>query len=208
MTFTAGQTLTAAVLNSNPSTFSGCLNNIDNTNVGAAGFYASQILPTNGTQATFGGSQLYTFPNGVAAGGPVSGTTGNFSAGVSGTTGTFSSTVSNAGSTSTGAIKQTSGTTYTLPYDANSTAGSTNTHIEHGSLATGANVGGSSCAASTNFSKAFTSAPDLVYGFIASPGGSAATGIFTQSRSASAFTGCVAATSAGSFTFSWMAIGE
>jgi len=40
--------------------------NITYANIGSAGIYASQIIPTNGTQATFGGSQTYTFPAGIA----------------------------------------------------------------------------------------------------------------------------------------------
>jgi len=69
MTFTTGQTLTAAVLNSNPVTFSGCFSNIDYTNIGAAGIFASQMMPTNSSQATFGGGQNYTFTNNLTVGG-------------------------------------------------------------------------------------------------------------------------------------------
>lgn len=36
---------------------------IDNTNIGAAGIFASQIKPTTGPQAVFGGALGYTFPN-------------------------------------------------------------------------------------------------------------------------------------------------
>lgn len=252
LTFTTGQTLTAPVLNSNPTTFSGCFNNIDYTNIGSAGIFASQMMPTNssqstfgggqnytfpnnltvggtltaaivgglypssmvpttGAQATFGGSQLYTFPNGVAAGGPVSGTAGSFS--VSASAPTITSTTDNTTTVnatnvnSTGPHRQTvSGTTYTLPYDAMSTAGSTNTHIEHGSLTTGGFGGGASCATSQNFVKPFTAAPDLFYTFNTSPSGTS--GMFTQSKSASAFTACAQSSGAGSFPFSWLAIGE
>jgi hypothetical protein len=76
MTFTTGQTLTAPVLNSNPTTFSGCFNNIDNTNIGAAGLYPSQLLPTNSSQATFGGSQNYTFPANLTVNGTLTATGG------------------------------------------------------------------------------------------------------------------------------------
>lgn len=39
------------------------VNNIDNTNIGAAGLYASNLIPTNASQATFGGTPgvQYTF---------------------------------------------------------------------------------------------------------------------------------------------------
>lgn len=60
-TFVTGETLTAAILNSNPTTFSGCFNTIDNTNIGSAGLYASQLKPTSLSNAQFGGNQTYTF---------------------------------------------------------------------------------------------------------------------------------------------------
>jgi hypothetical protein len=218
MTFTTGQTLTAAVLNSNPTTFSGCFNNLDSTNIGAAGLYASGLLPTNSSQATFGGSQLYTFPNGVAAGGPVTGTTGTFSAGVSGTTGAFSSgvsgttgafssTVSNAGSTSTGAVQQTvSGTTYTAPYDAQSTAGGTSTHLERGELTTSAFSSGFACA-THSFAKAYTANP-IVTGLIS--GNSATQFLYLNSKSTTSFQLCVfeSGASGGTALLEWISLGE
>lgn len=66
-TFITGEVLTASILNSNPVTFSGCLNNIDNTNLGSAGIYASQIKPTNSSQATFGNSISYVFQGGLTS---------------------------------------------------------------------------------------------------------------------------------------------
>lgn len=65
--FQTGQVLTASNLNANPANFVSCVNNIDNTNIGTAGLYASQIVPTNSSQATFGGSQAYTFPSGLSS---------------------------------------------------------------------------------------------------------------------------------------------
>jgi hypothetical protein len=66
--FSNGSTINAAPFNSNFSALQTCGNNLDNSQVGSAGFYASNLKPTNGTQATFGGSQVYTFPSGVVAG--------------------------------------------------------------------------------------------------------------------------------------------
>jgi hypothetical protein len=302
MTFTTGQTLTAAVLNSNPTTFSGCFNNIDAVNIGAVGLYASNLNPTNatqatfgsgqsytfangltvtgafnasiyaseinpttGAQATFGGSQLFTFPNGVAAGGPVSGTTGTFSGalgggattvtsltssgpvsgtngsfsgtlgagattvgslassgavsgttgtfsgGVSGTTGTFSGAETNAGLTSTGAVKQTvGGTTYTIPYVAQSTSGSTNTHIEHGIVTTGTFSAGFACAPSTTFAKAFSGNPTIVGTLASGAGAASGLSVYVGSASSTAMTLC-AGESGGSGagpSINWVAVGE
>jgi hypothetical protein len=62
-TFITGETLTAANMNANPIAQLNCTSNLDHNNVGAAGFYASQIIPTTTGQATFGGTQPYAFPN-------------------------------------------------------------------------------------------------------------------------------------------------
>jgi hypothetical protein len=70
-----GETLTAANLNAPLTTLLSCIGNIDFANVGANGFYASQIIPTNGAQATFGGVQTYTFPAAITL--PVGATIGN-----------------------------------------------------------------------------------------------------------------------------------
>jgi len=51
---------------------------IDNTNIGVAGIYASQIVPSSIAQATFGGTSNYTFPAGIIA------TAGTFSGVVTG----------------------------------------------------------------------------------------------------------------------------
>lgn len=59
--FVTGETLTAVILNANPLQWINCFANIDNTNIGAAGIYASQIIPTSTGQATFGGAQPYKF---------------------------------------------------------------------------------------------------------------------------------------------------
>lgn len=61
--YTTGETLTSAVLNANPTQFNTCFASIDHLNIGPAGIYASQIIPTTAAQATFGGSQVYTFPS-------------------------------------------------------------------------------------------------------------------------------------------------
>jgi hypothetical protein len=100
--FVNGVTIIAAPFNADFSSLQTCGNNIDNGNIGSAGLFASNLLPTNVTQATFGGSSLYTFPAGVAAGGPRSATTGTFSGALGGTTGTFSGVVTANNLTSLG----------------------------------------------------------------------------------------------------------
>jgi hypothetical protein len=70
-TFTTGLTLTQTNLNANPTAFSNCFANIDYSNIGSAGIYALDLIPTNSSQATFGGSQTYIFPVGVTATGTV-----------------------------------------------------------------------------------------------------------------------------------------
>lgn len=291
-TFITGETLTASVLNSNPVTFSGCFNNIDNTNIGSAGLYASNLNPTTLSNAQFGGNQTYTFGAPTSASVPlriggVSGQTADLldlEATVGGTildnvnkngtitasTGAntaFSSQVSdgvptllfnsNSGSnqtslgvntgsgypffslaqlTSGGAFQKwllgidssgnlqvpsggvtavgvsqykPSSTAYTLPYDANSTSGSGNTHYEHGSLTTAAFSGGFACASSTSFQHSFTANPDLVYTLIGFAGTTPIT-MYTNTRSTSAFQACAfeSGANSGTVTFSWLAVGE
>lgn len=65
--FQTGQIPTATQWNANPAAFVAGFANIDNTNIGAAGLYASQVKPTGTGTATFGGSTAYTFPNGAQA---------------------------------------------------------------------------------------------------------------------------------------------
>jgi hypothetical protein len=280
-TFVTGETLTAATLNSNPVTFSGCLSNIDDTNIGAAGFYASQLNPGTSGQATFGSSQNYTFPAGLAVTGTLSSggltassltTTGSITdganlgvggtLGVTGatslaglsassltTTGSISDggTLGIAGNTSlggtlsvtgnttlggteiitgnasalgqfavgqlltlnSGAVYKPASTSYEYPFDANSTSGSVNTHVEHGTLTTATFSSGFACAASHNFVSGFTSAPDLVY----SAQGAAIFPLllYTNARSASAFQVCAESNgsqNSGVATISWFAVGE
>lgn len=69
--FATGQTLTATNLNANPANEVTCINNIDHTNLGSAGIYASQIIPATAPQAAFGGALTYTFPAGISAIGAV-----------------------------------------------------------------------------------------------------------------------------------------
>jgi len=56
--------LDANATNANNQTLRNCSINIDNSQVGAQGFFANQIVPTNGLQGTFGGASNigYTFP--------------------------------------------------------------------------------------------------------------------------------------------------
>jgi hypothetical protein len=70
-TFTTGATIQAAPFNANFAALQTCGNAIDNSNIGSAGIYASQIIPTTVGQATFGGSQTYTFANGLNVTGAV-----------------------------------------------------------------------------------------------------------------------------------------
>jgi hypothetical protein len=63
--FTNGTTINAAPFNSNFTALQTCGNNIDNTNIGSAGIYASQVIPLTAAEATFGGALGYTFPNSV-----------------------------------------------------------------------------------------------------------------------------------------------
>jgi hypothetical protein len=64
--FSPNSTIQSALVNADFNAIASWANgNIDNTNVGAAGIYASQIIPTNGAQATFGSTQSYTFSNGA-----------------------------------------------------------------------------------------------------------------------------------------------
>jgi hypothetical protein len=69
--FATGQTLTATNLNANPANEISCINNIDHTNLGSAGIYASQVIPATAPQAAFGGSLTYTFPAGISAVGAI-----------------------------------------------------------------------------------------------------------------------------------------
>jgi hypothetical protein len=65
-TFVTGTTIAAAPFNANFSTVATAVNNIDNTNIGVAGLFASNLLPTSPAQATFGGAVGYTFSPGAA----------------------------------------------------------------------------------------------------------------------------------------------
>ena len=67
--FTAGTPAVASQVNANFASLQSCANNIDHTNMGTAGIYASQIIPDTAGHATFGGSIAYTFANGLAISG-------------------------------------------------------------------------------------------------------------------------------------------
>ncbi len=54
-TFVTGAVIQAAPFNSNFTAVATAVNNIDNTNLGALGIYASQIIPTSAAQALVGG---------------------------------------------------------------------------------------------------------------------------------------------------------
>ena len=203
MTFTTGQTLTAAVLNSNPVTFSGCFSNIDYTNIGAAGLYPSELMPTTTGQGTVGGSVPITFPNGTIT---TTATSTNDNSTTVNTTTMNATTIPVVLTTSP--VQQTvSGTTYTAPYDAQSTSGSANTHIEHGIVTTGAFSGSFACSSSTPFAKAFTASPTVI-GILASATYPAA--IYPGTVSATAFTLCgyLSGQTGGTIGINWIAVGE
>lgn len=65
--WTNGVVATAVNMNANPAAFVAAFKNIDNTNVGAAGFFPSQLIPLNSAQATFGGTVGYTIVPGNAS---------------------------------------------------------------------------------------------------------------------------------------------
>lgn len=67
-TFVTNEVLTAATMNANPAAFVAGFANIDHFNIGAAGIYASQMIPSNNAQAIFGGAQTYLFGSGVSTG--------------------------------------------------------------------------------------------------------------------------------------------
>ena len=54
-TLREGATINAAPFNGNFTAVATAVNNIDNTNLGALGIYASQIIPTSAAQALVGG---------------------------------------------------------------------------------------------------------------------------------------------------------
>lgn len=66
-TFSAGTNAVASEVNANYTVLANVINGgLDSTNVGAAGFYASQIIPTSSAQALFGGSVGYKFYPGAS----------------------------------------------------------------------------------------------------------------------------------------------
>ena len=66
--FQTGQVIQASPYNTNWANLLSWSTSIDNTNIGGAGIFASQIIPTSGAQATFGGAQPYTFPGALGIG--------------------------------------------------------------------------------------------------------------------------------------------
>ena len=71
-TFQNGQFIDANLFNQNFQSIATFANgNIDNTNIGVAGVYGSQIKPTSVSQAAFGGTVVYTFPAGLNINGAV-----------------------------------------------------------------------------------------------------------------------------------------
>jgi hypothetical protein len=78
--FAPTQTIYSAQVNANFTALATAINNIS---AAATGVYASDIAPTNSAQATFGGSQTYTFPAATVAVGSVTGSAGIFAGQVS-----------------------------------------------------------------------------------------------------------------------------
>lgn len=59
--FSNGTPADGNLVNQNFSAVAAAVNNINSSNVGALGIYASQLIPTSSAQATFGGTLGYTF---------------------------------------------------------------------------------------------------------------------------------------------------
>jgi hypothetical protein len=75
-TFSPNTEAFSAQVNANFAAVVASVNNIDNTNIGVLGLYASQMIPTSTAQATFGGTTpYYTFNNGVTINGGGGGST-------------------------------------------------------------------------------------------------------------------------------------
>jgi hypothetical protein len=64
-TFTTGTTINAAPFNANFTALATCGNNIDNSNIGSAGIYASQIICSTVATCTFGATTAVTFTTSV-----------------------------------------------------------------------------------------------------------------------------------------------
>jgi hypothetical protein len=65
-TYTNGQVISAAIVNQNFQAIAAWANgNVDFSNIGVNGIYASQILPTTTAQAAFGGTVSYSMPAGL-----------------------------------------------------------------------------------------------------------------------------------------------
>lgn len=64
--FSPGETALSSQVNANFTELEDIINgNIDNTNIGAAGLFASNIIPLTTAEATFGGSTAYVFQHGI-----------------------------------------------------------------------------------------------------------------------------------------------
>jgi hypothetical protein len=232
--------------------------NLDATNLAlTGGIYANQIVPTNSTQATFGGTQTFSFPKALTVGTNISALDGFLSTSLTSNSGavyfgtagtakldfgvttlgtfTFSGPISapgltvsaaglsvagitelngsayaNAGFGVIGIIEDTpvNGQAYAIPYDANSTSESVNTHYESGTLTTGTFSGGYACAPVTNFRYHFTSSPWMTA--LAGAGTFVPVTFYLQSKSATSFQICAYSATANSGTeiFDWTAHGE
>jgi hypothetical protein len=118
---------------------------VDNTDIGSAGIFASQIIPTSVATATFGGTQTYIMPAGLTVTGTLTASSGVTVAGTLGVTGaaTFSSTVAITGLLSltagiSGSLTLTGSATATSFIAGSSTYGSTSASIAGGLLVTAA----------------------------------------------------------------------
>jgi hypothetical protein len=70
--FTNGQIIDANKENANNAALSGVINGgIEHVNMGPNGIYATDIIPTSASQASFGGTYPYTFPAGIIENGTV-----------------------------------------------------------------------------------------------------------------------------------------
>jgi len=65
-TFVSTSPLSYVTTNANNNFLLACVTTVDHTQIGTGGIFASQIIPTSGSQATFGGTQTYTFPSNIS----------------------------------------------------------------------------------------------------------------------------------------------
>jgi hypothetical protein len=151
--------VSATTTNANNNFLVACAKNVDNTQVGAGGFFASQLLPTNSAQATFGGGQTYSFTNGAAFVGGVN--IDSLVAGAAQVSGTFAASLLTA--KSNGATSA-----YAPPaYSASGASLASTTHMVFASCATAT----TNCLVNLSGAAVFTAVGDYACGGSTDSGG-------------------------------------